>query len=100
MYQNIKTGECVHAIRGTQESQDFITDVKMAFGGGVDQFGYADRMLQEWEGRWPPSQQQAGRDNPAAKPEPKAERDGDVSDDGGHKIKLQMKALAYLIPAR
>lgn len=54
MYQNIKTGECVHAIRGTQESQDFITDVKMAFGGGVDQFGYADRMLQEWEGRWHP----------------------------------------------
>ncbi len=38
-----------------------------------------------------PSQQQAGRDNPAAKPESKAERDGSVGDDGGHRVKLQLK---------
>jgi len=38
-----------------------------------------------------PRQQQARRDNPAAKPEPKAERNGGVSDDGWHRIKLQLK---------
>ncbi|BCS48610.1 hypothetical protein JUNP479_1290 [Aeromonas jandaei] len=47
-----------------------------------------------------PCQQQAGRDNPAAKPQSKAERDGGVSDYGGHRIKLQLKTCAYLIPAR
>ena len=36
-------------------------------------------------------QQQAWRDNPAAKPQSKAERYGGVSDDGGHRIKLQLK---------
>ncbi|WP_323954911.1 hypothetical protein [Aeromonas caviae] len=51
MYQNTKTGEYVYAIRGAQEPRDFLSDGKMAFSGGVDQFGYADRMLQEWKGR-------------------------------------------------
>lgn len=47
-----------------------------------------------------PRQQQARRNNPAAKPEPKAEGYGGVSDYGGHRVKLQLKTLAYLIPAR
>lgn len=38
-----------------------------------------------------PGQQQARRDNPAAKPQPKAERDGGVGDYGGHRMKLQLK---------
>ncbi len=38
-----------------------------------------------------PSQQQARRDNPAAKPETKAEGYGSVGDDGGHRVKLQLK---------
>lgn len=38
-----------------------------------------------------PRQQQARWDNPAAKPEPKAEGYGGVGDDGGHRVKLQLK---------
>ncbi|MOA56458.1 hypothetical protein D3C78_1804430 [compost metagenome] len=38
-----------------------------------------------------PRQQQARRNNPAAKPEPKAERDCGVGDYGGHRVKLQLK---------
>ncbi|MOA16290.1 hypothetical protein D3C78_1364960 [compost metagenome] len=38
-----------------------------------------------------PRQQQARRNHPAAKPEPKAERNGGVGDDGGHRVKLQLK---------
>ncbi len=38
-----------------------------------------------------PRQQQARRDNPAAKPESKADRDGGVGDYGGHMVKLQLK---------
>ncbi|BEE04021.1 hypothetical protein VAWG002_12170 [Aeromonas veronii] len=38
-----------------------------------------------------PSQQQAGRDNPAAKPQSKTERDSGVGDYGGHRVKLQLK---------
>lgn len=44
----------------------------------------------------PPRQQQARRNNPAAEPE--AEGYGGVSDYGGHRVKLQLKTLAYLIP--
>lgn len=36
-------------------------------------------------------QQQAGRYNPAAKPQSKAERYGGVGDYGGHRVKLQLK---------
>lgn len=38
-----------------------------------------------------PCQQQVRRDDPAAKPESKAERDGGVSDNGGHRVKIQLK---------
>ena len=47
-----------------------------------------------------PRQQQAGRDNPTAKPESKTERDGGVSDYGGHRVKLQLKTISYPTPAR
>lgn len=47
-----------------------------------------------------PGQQQAGRDSPAPKPESNTERDGGVSDYGGHRIKLQLKTCGNLIPAR
>ncbi|MNB96607.1 hypothetical protein D3C87_1612430 [compost metagenome] len=46
------------------------------------------------------SQQQARRNDPAAKPQPKAERYGSVSDDGGHRVKLQLKTGSYPTPAR
>lgn len=45
-------------------------------------------------------QQQAGRDNPAAKSQPKAEGHGRVGDYGGHIVKLQLKTGAYPTPAR
>ncbi|BEE02625.1 hypothetical protein VAWG001_42390 [Aeromonas dhakensis] len=38
-----------------------------------------------------PCQQQAWWDNPAAKPQSKAERYGGVGDYGGHRVKLQLK---------
>lgn len=47
-----------------------------------------------------PSQQQARRNNPAAKPQPKAEGHGDVGDYGGHRVKLQLKTGSYPTPAQ
>ncbi|MNH45875.1 hypothetical protein D3C79_1084550 [compost metagenome] len=47
-----------------------------------------------------PRQQQARRNNPAAKPESKAEGHGGVGDYGGHRVKLQLKTVSYPTPAR
>lgn len=47
-----------------------------------------------------PCQQQTRRNNPAAKPEPKAEGYGGVGDDGRHIEKPQLKTGAYPTPAR
>ncbi|BDA18973.1 hypothetical protein KAM472_35560 [Aeromonas caviae] len=47
-----------------------------------------------------PRQQQTQRDNPAAKPESKADRYGGMGDYGGHRVKLQLKTGAYPNPVR